>query len=173
MPTILQTPRLRLREMTPDDLDFLATMLADAEVMRWYPKQLDRIESLAWLDRQLLRYQRDGYGIWLAERRNDGTPIGQIGPVQQSATGTNEAGITYLVHRPYWRQGYATEGAAAVRDYIWNTIGQRRAITLIRPENVPSQGVARKLGMTRAEGVYQLANFDHWLFVAEQETVSN
>ena len=39
---ILQTARLALREMTPDDLDFVASMLADPEVMRFYPSTYDR-----------------------------------------------------------------------------------------------------------------------------------
>ena len=42
MKTILETPRLTLRELTSDDLNFMAEMLADAEVMRYYPKRLTR-----------------------------------------------------------------------------------------------------------------------------------
>jgi RimJ/RimL family protein N-acetyltransferase len=37
MPFLLETDRLMLREMSQGDLDFVATMLADPEVMRFYP----------------------------------------------------------------------------------------------------------------------------------------
>lgn len=47
MKIILETPRLLLREMTLDDLDFVATMLADPEVMRYYPRCCTREESEA------------------------------------------------------------------------------------------------------------------------------
>jgi RimJ/RimL family protein N-acetyltransferase len=40
--TVLETSRLRLRELVPEDLGFMAEMLADAEVMRYYPKRLTR-----------------------------------------------------------------------------------------------------------------------------------
>ncbi len=42
MTAIIQTVRLALREMTPDDLDFITTMLGDTQVMRFYPKCYSR-----------------------------------------------------------------------------------------------------------------------------------
>lgn len=42
MTPILETARLQLRELVPSDLDFVAEMLADAEVMRYYPRRLTR-----------------------------------------------------------------------------------------------------------------------------------
>ena len=117
---ILQTPRLSLREMTWDDLDFVAMMLGDPLVMRHYPKCHSRDEAKAWLQKQLERYRDDGHGFWLAVSRSTGEPIGQIGLLKQQVDGASEPEIGYLVHHPYWRQGYAAEAAGAVRDYrIW------------------------------------------------------
>ena len=42
MAVVLETQRLRLREIEPGDLDFLAALLGDPEVMRYYPQHLDR-----------------------------------------------------------------------------------------------------------------------------------
>ena len=61
MRCVLETERLKLRELSLDDLDFVAEMLADADVMRFYPKRHSREESAAWIQRQLDRYDRDGY----------------------------------------------------------------------------------------------------------------
>ena len=144
---ILETARLRLRELQPSDLDFVAGMLAHPEVMRWYPKCYDRAEAEEWLDRQRGRYARDGHGLWLVEDRGDGTPIGQIGLVMQTVGGAPVPEVGYLVHRPYWRRGYASEAARAVRDHAFTDFGHPRVISLIRPENAPSQAVARTLGM--------------------------
>ena len=63
MPFQLTTPRLHLREMTQDDLDIVAGMLGDAEVMRFYPKVLSRAEAAQWIDRQIDRYRQDGHGL--------------------------------------------------------------------------------------------------------------
>jgi RimJ/RimL family protein N-acetyltransferase len=133
--------------MTASDLDFLAPMLADPEVMRFYPKTLSREEAAAWIERQRSRYAGDGHGLWLVERRADRTPVGQVGLVMQEVGGIRLPEIGYMIHRPFWRRGYAAETALAVREAAFGRFGCGRVISLIRAENLPSQGVARKLGM--------------------------
>ena len=59
-----------------------------------------------------------------------------------------ELALGYIVHRPFWRKGYAAEAAAACRDHAFGALGASRLITLVRPENLASLGVARKIGMT-------------------------
>ena len=147
MKTILETPRLRLREMTPQDLDFAAEMLGDAEVMRHYPKPLDREETVGWIERQLARYAAHGHGLWLAEERETRRPVGQIGLMLRDVEGAREPEIGYLVHRPFWRRGLATEAALGVRRHAFEKLRLPRVVSLIRPANLPSQGVARRLGM--------------------------
>src|SRR5262245_1039673 len=133
--TILETNRLRLRELTPDDLDFMAEMLADAEVMRYYPKRLTRELSGEWIARQIERYTTDGHGLWLAEERSSGRPVGQVGLVRQTVNGVDECEVGYLIHQPFWRHGFASEGAVACRDYAFTKLNKPRVIALIRPEN--------------------------------------
>jgi len=147
MKTVLETPRLALREMTPADLDFVASMLGDEEVMRFYPQRYERPDALAWLDRQLARYARDGHGLWLVLARDTGEPVGQVGLLNQLVEGVVLPEVGYLVHRPFWRRGYASEAARAVRDHAFAALGRPFVVSLIRPINAPSQGVARKLGM--------------------------
>lgn len=169
MPVILETPRLWLRELTANDLDFVAEMLADPDVMRFYPKRLDRAEARAWIDRQCQRYRDDGHGLWLAVERATSRPVGQVGLVRQFVRGAPESEIAYLIHQPYWRRGFATDAALGVRQYAFDTLGRRRVISLIRPENTPSQGVARKLGMT-PEGNVQCLGLTHIVFAVSAPT---
>jgi RimJ/RimL family protein N-acetyltransferase len=152
--------------MTLADLDFVAGMLADPEVMRFYPKCLTRTEALGWLQRQQERYARDGHGLWLVQDTASGEPIGQVGLLIQQVDGVGEPEVGYLIHRPFWRRGYAAEAALATRDYAFAT-GRDRVLSLIRPENVPSQGVARKMGMTVAKHTV-FAGFDHLVFAVER-----
>ena len=163
MKTILETKRLRLRELVPADLDFMAEMLADAEVMRYYPRRLTRELSTEWIDRQMTRYQADGYGLWLAEERETGNPVGQVGLVRQHVNGADECEVGYLIHKPFWRHGFASEGALASRDYAFTTFHVPRVISLVRPENAGSQGVARKLGM-EVIGHAPYGGYQHMVF---------
>jgi RimJ/RimL family protein N-acetyltransferase len=139
-----------MRELDVDDLPFVASMLGDPEVMRFYPKQLDRAESLAWIERQRARYADDGHGLWLLEELDGGAPVGQVGLVMQDLVGfprPRYPEVGWLLHRPFWKRGYASEAAARVRAHAHETLGYDEVISLIRPENEPSQAVARRLGM--------------------------
>lgn len=146
MPCVIETPRLRLRHLVPGDLDFLATMLGHPEVMRYYPAVLDREGAAAWLDRQLQRYARDGFGFWLLEERASGRAIGQVGLLRQDLEGDAEPEVEvgYLLVRAVWGRGFATEAARASRDWAFSTLGVARVISLIRPENRRSQRVAER-----------------------------
>jgi hypothetical protein len=73
---VLTSARLALRELVLSDLDFVAEMLADPVVMRYYPKPLTRVEAQAWIERQRARYARDGHGLWLVSDEGTGRPIG-------------------------------------------------------------------------------------------------
>jgi RimJ/RimL family protein N-acetyltransferase len=167
MQPVLQTPRLVLRELALADLDFVAAMLADPEVMRYYPKCYTRAEAEGWVRRQLARYARYGHGLWLALDRATGQPVGQVGLVVQEVDGVEEAEVGYLIHRPFWRRGLASEAAAATRDHAFTACAKARVISLVRPENVPSQGVAVKIGMA-PERRTQFHGLEHIVFAVSR-----
>src|SRR5687768_1185911 len=101
MPNIvLETARLRLREMSMADLDFMSAMLGDSEVMRYYPKVLSRDEAREWIERQVNRYADYGHGHWLVERRDTCEPLGQVGLIPQEVDARLEREIGYMIHRP-------------------------------------------------------------------------
>jgi RimJ/RimL family protein N-acetyltransferase len=160
---ILETPRLILREMTPQDIDFIAMMMAHPEVNRFYERRFTREESEIWLDRQIERYRRDGTGLWLVVDRESRQPLGQVGLAMQDVEGERLPEMGWLLDRAHWGRGYATEAGAAVRDAAFNEWGHRLLISLIRPVNLASQRVAHRLGMTERRHV-QFHGFEHCVF---------
>lgn len=121
-------------------------MLQDAEVMYAYAHAFDDEEVDDWLRRQLDRYARYGFGLWAVLRKETGALIGQCGVTMQE-TGEGEVPeIGYLLRKDCWHRGYATEAAAACRDYAFETLGFDRVWSIIRENNLPSQRVARAAG---------------------------
>ena len=143
----LETPRTFMRDILGNDAEFLLRMMGDAEVMRYYPKPADAKDVREFIDRMRASYRTDGCGLWLVVDRESGEPLGRVGLLRQHVNGVDEFEIGYMIHRPFWRRGLATEAAAAVREYAFAERKLPRVISLIRPDNVASQAVARKLGM--------------------------
>src|SRR5262249_4860512 len=133
MTVILTTPRLLLREMTLADVPFIAALLGDPEVTRFYPQVFGLTDAEAWVTRQIARYEQDGPGGWLAVDRASGEPVGQVGLSNLLVEGVIEPEIGYLIARARWRQGLASEAALAVRDHAFGTLGKPHVISLIRP----------------------------------------
>lgn len=93
---ILQTPRLVLRQMTQDDLPALKRTLQDPVAMTAYEHAFSDQESQDWLDRQLARYDRDGFGLWAVASRETGEWLGQCGISMQDWNGVLLPEVGYL-----------------------------------------------------------------------------
>jgi RimJ/RimL family protein N-acetyltransferase len=143
----LLTPHLRLRQFTEADFEPLAAMNADPEAMRYtgFGGALERWQSWNSLAAILGHWQLRGYGTFCVEERGGASQFaGRVGV--NDFTGYPGFEIGWMIARPLWGRGYATEAAEAVRDWAFQTLGRDHAIHLIRPANLASQAVARKLG---------------------------
>jgi RimJ/RimL family protein N-acetyltransferase len=147
---VLETRRLLLSRMSLDDLDFLAEMLSDPAVMRFYPKRLTRDEAIVSIRRALNRYAQFGYGPWLVREKSAGRPVGRVGLIHQIVDKADEVEVGWMIHRPFQKCGFASEAGRACAEYAFRKLHAGRVISLIRPENVPSAATALKLGMTHA-----------------------
>ena len=144
---VLETERIVLRRLVPGDLDALAAIQRDPEVMRFLGGPRSRAltrERLGWI----IEAEREhGYGLWATTLRADATLIGRCGLIVQDVDGVTEHEIAYLLGRGWWGNGYATEAVAAIRDHARSQLGLGRLISLIDPENTPSKAVALRIGM--------------------------
>jgi len=145
--TVLTTERLILREMTGADLDHIAALFGDEEVMRYYPKPMTRDEAQAWVEWNRRLYRSHGFGLWAMALRDTGEFAGDCGLTPQYVDGVREIEVGYHVRTSLQGYGYATEAAAAARDFARDKLLLSRLIAIINPENVPSQRVAEKIGL--------------------------
>jgi len=76
---VITTDRLILRQWRPLDLEPWVAMNADPEVMRYFPAVQTRDESESMMVRNRDHIDREGFGLWAVERRQDGVFLGFTG----------------------------------------------------------------------------------------------
>ena len=144
----LYTSRLRVREYTHSDVAFATTLLADPTV-RPFLSGAEKIQSPEqWLNAMIAGYRQLGQGFWLVERTSDRQPLGQVGLIWQDVDGQPEPELEFMLHIPFRHHGFATEAAAAVRDFAFGELRLPYLITMVPLNDHSTQGVARRLGMS-------------------------
>lgn len=143
----INTPRLQFRPLTIDDLDHLAPIYQNRDVMRYriYSKPALREQTETKLNAMLAHWKQYGFGRWAILDRSTQKFIGHAGLEHVAAF--SEVEINYLLARSYWRQGLATEAATAILHYGFDTLRLDRVIALAHPENSASCRVLEKIGL--------------------------
>lgn len=150
---VLETPRLRMRELRESDFPAYAAMMSNPDVARYLAdgRALTPVEAWRQMAVFIGHWWLRGFGVWAVEERATGNFIGRIGCFQPEGWPGFE--ICYTLDRPAWGKGYASEGAAKALDYARTVLERRDICSVIRPQNEGSKHVAIKLGATLAETV--------------------
>ena len=141
----IETERLLLRMFRPDDLDDLAALFCDPDVVRYVGdgKPVSREETERALQSIIKHWQTHGFGRWAVEDKRTHEFIGFGG--LRSLFGTPE--VVYHFAKAHWGKGFATElGRAALR-FGFEDRGFERIVAITKPPNVASINVMEKLGM--------------------------
>lgn len=145
---ILETERLYLREMDQNDFEALSKILQDEDTMYAYDGAFNDEETWAWLDKQISRYKKYGFGLWAVVLKETDEMIGQCGLTMQPWKEKEVLEIGYLLRRDCWHKGYATEAAKACKEYAFEKLDASEVCSIIRDINTPSKKVALRNGMT-------------------------
>jgi len=145
MPEI-ETDRLHLRMFSPEDLDDLSRIYADADVMRYLSGHpLTRDESAGWLNYFLQGWEDYGFGWWALVLKESNALIGHCG--LQFIHVTPEVEVTYGLEKTFWRKGLASEAARACLIYGFEQLKLDRIYGLAEPNNTASHRVMERVGM--------------------------
>src|SRR5258708_6370247 len=152
---ILETENLLFRPLTDFDLDDLAKLYADPEVMQFLGGPRGREEVQRVLNRYIREYQIYGHSFFATILKSEQRFIGQCGLLHQEVEGEPEVELGYVLARPYWQHGLAVEGIQALKDYGLQQLGFPRLISLIPPDNQASIYIAEKIGMQYEREIVQ------------------
>ena len=156
---MIETDRLILRNWRPSDHDAWAALNADPEVMEHFPATLDRIESDAMAATHRALIEKQGWGLWAVERREDGAFLGFTGlkEIPSAIPFAPAVEVAWRLGRAAWGHGYASEAATAAMTDGFERLQLPRIVSFTATVNVRSQAVMRRIGMIRREDL----DFDH------------
>jgi len=146
--TTLTTERLILRLFTMNDIEDLFAITNETDIFRYFPTKtgwtIEKTERSIF--HQIQHWDKYGYGQMAVTLTDSGQLMGWCG--LEFLPETNETEVGYLLSKAFWGKGYATEAAKESVKFGVENVGLKEIIGLTDPENIASQKVLQKCGMT-------------------------
>lgn len=142
---VIETARLRLKMFRPEDIDVLAALFADPDVMRYVTdgKPAGRDVAEKAITSIIEHWRRHGFGRWAIEDKITGEFVGYGG--LRSLFDKPE--VVYHFAKAQWGKGLATEVARASLKFGFEECGFERIVAIAKPANAASIHVMEKIGM--------------------------
>ncbi|AHM61514.1 acetyltransferase, ribosomal protein N-acetylase [Flammeovirgaceae bacterium 311] len=161
---LFTSPRLGFRNWRQADLQPMAAINADPEVMAFFPGTQSAEETRQFIQRMQQQYVDRGFCYFAVDKLESGEFIGFIGLSQQTynADFTPCIDIGWRLKKSEWGKGFATEGAKACLDYAFSTLGLEKVYAVAPQVNTQSEAVMKKIGMQYVK------NFTHPLLTQDE-----
>jgi ribosomal-protein-alanine N-acetyltransferase len=149
----LRISRLTLRPLQLNDAEALHRIYQTEGVLRYFPNPiappLEKVQRL--ITAQQVHWETQGYGNWGLLPDGEEEIIGWAG--LQYLLELDETEVGFLLDQPFWGRGYATEAALASLQFGFEHFSLDHMIALVHPDNLASQRVIEKCGMTYMETI--------------------
>lgn len=143
------TARLSFRSSSMDDRHWWMEYINNAEAIRFMPFSVGSEQDCAsFIQRSLDRYATDGSGLNAIIEQASNKPVGMVGLLTQLVDGLDELEIGFHLLPSAWGKGYATEAAIACKAFARDHQCASSVISLIDHQNLASQAVAKRNGMS-------------------------
>ena len=146
----IETERLILRSWKNEDRAFFAEMNRNEHVMKYFPKLLSTEESDSFVNRIIAEFEKFGYGLYAVETKDTGDFIGYVGfhRFNFEASFSPNWEIGWRISDKFCHKGYATEAAKACIRYARENKLFDRLFSFTAIQNIPSENVMKRIGMT-------------------------
>lgn len=134
-----------------DDFDALYEIVSDPETMKHYPKPFDEERTKNWIAWNLENYKEYGFGLWAVVLKETGEFIGDCGLSIQDIDGEQLPEIGYHINKKYWKRGFGSEAARAVRDWTFENTNYDIVYSYMKYTNVGSYSTALANGMKKVK----------------------
>jgi len=145
---IVETERLLIRRLSPDDAPFILTLLNEPSFIRYIGdkgvRNLDDARRYI-ADGPVKSYEVNGFGLYLVQLKANGERIGMCGVLKRDTLPDPDVGFAFLP--AYWNQGYAFESTSAVMNHAQQDFGLKRILAITSPDNEASEKLLGKIGL--------------------------
>lgn len=148
----IETPRLWLRQFTPDDLNELYSLYINPDLMTYIGKGIRTKNETQTALSSIIKHYEHGFGMWAVIYKDDDKLIGRCGLC--FLDNTPEVELGYLLNKSYWRRGLATEASHASLKYGFEVVRLEKIVAIAKPENIASRRVMEKVGMKYEKDAY-------------------
>ena len=147
MKPILETPRLLLRELHPNDAAQFYQLNLNPNVIKYTGNAAfkDVEEALQFLE-NYQDYKQNGYGRWAVIDKSNNEFLGWCGLKYDKELDETDIGFRFFEQQ--WNKGFATESAKACLDFGFEKLQLETIVGRAMQENVVSVKVLEKIGLT-------------------------
>jgi len=143
---VLETERLLLKPRTETDLDFIAALNADPQVMRHIAAIGDPAMGREGVAARSFLHVERGLGYWTVFARTDESgPLGYVGLIPDGDD-PEQAQVSYRFATRHWGQGFAREAVSRLLRHAFETLDLPETLIVTHPQNVASLQLAARLG---------------------------
>ena len=145
---VLETERLFLRHLTPDDDTFILELLNEPGFLENIgDRQVRTLEEARRYvaDGPAASYAQHGFGLWWVGLKATAEPVGICGLIKRDVLDHPDIGYAFLAR--FSGQGFASEAGAAVLAYGRNALGLTRIVAITKPDNDGSIRLLEKIGL--------------------------
>ncbi|MCO1604310.1 GNAT family N-acetyltransferase [Desulfosporosinus nitroreducens] len=169
---ILESARLKFRQITHEDFASLKEMLSDPKVLYAWEHTFTDDQIHDWIQTQLSYYRQDNAGYFAAIEKTTGAFVGQMGLHRCEFNQQSIFEVCYMLKHRYWHYGYALEGVRALTNYAFREISLPEVYAQIKTNNAPSIAVAESAGFEKKATFikhYNGKNMEHFLYAKTKE----
>jgi len=158
---IFTSERLGFRNWIEDDVQKMADINNNPNVMEFFPSIPTFEETKAFVERMQQQFSEKDYCYFAVDVLKNDTFIGFIGLSDKDFESdfTPCTDIGWRLSEAHWNKGYATEGARACLDHGFKKLGLAEIVAIAPKANVKSEEVMKKIGMEKRK------NFNHPLLI--------